>query len=335
MTRFCIYGTGAIGATIGGKLLQAGYDVDFIARGAQLQALRSSGLTLRSGQTIWQGPVNASDDPQQLATPDYVFITTKSYSVPQIAPQIGNMAHNGAVIIPALNGIPWWYFYSHPSNLRGHQLRSLDPDGSISQHIPPEQLIGCVVYLAGKLVQPGLVEYNPGAGPSLIIGEPDNSESLRLRTLTQHLSHAGFHPVQTQDIRSAIWHKLWGNIAFNPISALTHGTMDQIVEAYHDTDLLLAVMNEARHIAEKIGITFPESPLTRLKAVAEWRGHKTSMLQDMEMGRPTEIEAIVGAVREIGLALEESMPYLNSLYSLVKLKERFYQPQAAPANRPN
>lgn len=322
--KLAIIGAGAMGCQIGGLLQRAGHDVTFIARGPQFEALRTRGLTLTTTNDRWHGAVRAVAHGRDAGTQDAILLTTKAYQLPDAVEHIAPMLGEETIIVPAVNGIPWWYFHRHGGAFDGRELRSLDPDGVLAKSIPLDRVVGCVNYLAGTLIAPGEVHYVPELKRCLRIGEPDGAMTPRLQALGAALDDAGFAPVVSDAIRTSIWHKLWGNIAFNPISALTHGTIDQIAEGYRDIDLVSAVMNEARFIADKLGIELAQTTKSRVEAAAKMRGHKTSMLQDMEAGRATEIEAIVGVVREIGKWLEVSTPYLNSLYSLVKLKEIFY-----------
>ena len=323
-TKLCVIGAGAMGCLIGGRMARAGYPVSFIARGAQLAALQTNGLHLDTEGDHWHGAVHATEDAASLGKQDVLLITTKAHQLPALVPMLDALMHEDTIILPAVNGIPWWYFERHDGPFADRQLKSLDPEGVLYRAIAAKRIIGCVNYLAGTLTAPGHVHYVPEIERRLVIGELDGSMSPRLAMVAAMLEAAGFAPVSTPTIRETIWHKLWGNIAFNPISALTYGTIDQIAEGYRDIDLLTAVMNEARVIADKLGIALTQTTKSRIDAAAKMRGHKTSMLTDMEMHRPTEIEAIVGAVREIGKWLEVGTPYLNTLYSLVKLKEIFY-----------
>lgn len=327
--RIAIIGAGAMGCQIGGLLQRAGHDITFLARGRQLDALQRDGLRLATTGDAWHGPVRAVGDAAQAGTHDALLLTTKSYQLPQIAPMLAPMLDTDTIIVPAVNGIPWWYFYRHGGPFEGRVLQSLDPDGLLAKHIPLARVVGCVNYLAGSVVAPGEVHYVPELQRRLHLGEPDGAITPRVQALAAALDSAGFAPVVTENIRGSIWHKLWGNISFNPISALTHGTIDQIAEGYRDIDLVSAVMNEARFIADKLGVELSQTTKARVEAAAKMRGHKTSMLQDIEAGRATEIEAIVGVVREIGKWLEIGTPYLNALYSLVKLKEIFFAPASS------
>ena len=321
--KLAILGAGAMGCLMGGLAARAGHDITFIARGNTLEALRRHGLTLRTTNDVWQGAVRAVESGAEAGPMDAVVIATKANQIEAVLAHLPPMLHAETMIVPAINGIPWWYFQRHGEPFSGRSLQSLDPTGALRAAIDPARLIGCVNYLAGSMVAPGEVQYVPELQRRLVFGELDGALTPRLNALAQVFADAGFAPVQSEQIRQVIWHKLWGNIAFNPIGALTGGTIDQIAEGYRDLDLVMSVMHEARFIADKLGIELNQTTKSRVEAAAKMRGHKTSMLQDMESGRPTEIEAIVGAVREIGKWMEADTPYLNSLYSLVKLRELF------------
>lgn len=321
--KICIIGAGAMGCLIGGLVQRGGHEVSFIARGGQLDALRARGLTLETSGDRWSEKVAVSDKPESFGKQDAVLLATKSYQLPEASAQVAPLLGEDTIVVPAVNGIPWWYFHKHGGEYDGRALQSLDPDGLLAKNVPLERVVGCVNYLAGSITEPGTVHYVNELERRLVIGEPDGSMTPRLEALGKALSAGGFAPKLVNSIRQSIWHKLWGNIAFNPISALTGGTIDQIAEGYRDLDLVSAVMNEARFIADKLGIELGQTTKSRIDAAAKMRGHKTSMLQDAEQGRETEIEAIVGVVREIGKWLEVDTPHLNTLYSLVKLREKF------------
>lgn len=321
--RISIFGAGAMGCLIGGLIQRAGHDVTFIARGAQLAALKSHGLTLTTKGDRWHAPVTAASV-EEAGKQDLVIVCTKAHHLPSAAPHIARLLHADSVVVPAINGLPWWYFQKHGGQFDGRTLEALDPQGVVARHLPADRLIGCVNYLAGHVEAPGHIDYVPAIARHLAIGELDGQRTPRLEALAALLGDAGFEPVVAEDIRQSVWHKLWGNIAFNPLGALTHGTIDQLAEGYQDIDLLSAVMNEARFIADKLGVSLNQTIASRVAAAAKMRGHKTSMQLDMEGFRPTEIEAIVGAVRDIAKWMEVDTPYLNTIYSLVKLKERFY-----------
>ncbi len=325
--KYCVFGAGAIGSLIGGKLAQSGMDVSLIGRGRHLEAMQQGGLTLASdlGEEVTVHP-RAARHASELDKQDVIILSTKSHSIAASAEDIASLMHDKTVIVHALNGLPWWYFYKHGGKWDDNRLKTLDPHDSIRQTLGPDNMLGCAIYLAAHIAAPGRVEYVDNDYSSLYIGEPDNTLSERCVNICNDLQNAGIATHASEDIRTEIWHKLWGNIAMNPVTALTHATMDAVVENYDDTDLIEAIMNEARFVAEKTGILFREGPSGRIAKAAKMKGHKTSMLQDIEQGRPTEIDAIVGAVREIGAMVHVETPHLNGLYTLVRLKERFYKP---------
>jgi 2-dehydropantoate 2-reductase len=323
--RIAIFGAGAMGSLIGGCMVRAGYDVSLIGRGAHLQAMQTQGLTLAPmGGEPQHVKVKAYSDSAEAGPHDAVIVCTKTTQLADAAPKLAPLLHDTTVIVPAVNGLPWWYFFGEGGKFDGRALPLLDPHGVIARHIPPARIIGCVNYLAGQIVRPGVVEYVPELERRIALGELNGEITPRLEALGKVFADSGFAPKISNEIRTIIWHKLWGNIAFNPLGALTHGTMDQLAEGYHDHDLLMAVMNEARFIADRLGIEFGQTLENRIKAASRMRGHKTSMLQDMMAGKPTEIDAIVGVVRDIGGWMQVDTPYLNVLYSLVRLKELFY-----------
>ncbi len=230
-------GAGAMGCLMGGRLAQGGAHVSFIARGAQLAALREHGLTLSSEHSQWHGMVSATDDASTLGPQDAVILCTKAYQLPSAVAHLAPLLGDETLVVPAVNGVPWWYFEQHGGEFEGKQLANLDPDHVLKRAIDTTRIIGCVNYLAGTLTQPGHVHYVHEVKRRVVLGELGGTITPRLERLGAAFTAAGFDPVLTEDIRQAIWHKLWGNIAFNPISALTHGTIDQIAEGYHDIDL--------------------------------------------------------------------------------------------------
>lgn len=324
--KLCIFGSGAIGSEFGGHLTAAGAEVVMIGRGPHAQAMRDAGLMMHSDTTEKYAKVRVVEHAAELPKQDVVIVCIKAHAVRAAAASIASLLHPESLVVFAVNGLPWWYFHLHGGPFDGRHLQALDPNGEIAGMIQPAQVIGTAVYQATTVTSPGVIHYLDLPINTLFLGEPDRSLSPRLLSLEKTLSEGGIRTQAIADIRSRIWDKLWGNIAFNPVTALTHATMDAVVERYDDTDLMEAIMGEARAVGEKIGITFHGKPADKLEATARLKGHKTSMLQDIEAGRPTEIDAIVGAVREIGKWVEADMPYLNGLYSLVRLKEQFYKP---------
>jgi len=323
--KIAIFGAGAMGSLMGGRMVKAGYDVCFIGRGEHLRAMQTEGLTLHSAAgEREQLHVRAVTASEEAGAHDAVIVCTKAHQLEAAALEIAPLLHDNTMIVPAVNGLPWWYFFSEGGKYDGRTLPLLDPNGTIAAHMPAARLIGCVNYLAGHIARPGVVEYVPELARRIALGEITGEATPRLEALGKVFADGGFDPKISPEIRTIIWHKLWGNIAFNPLGALTHGTMDQLAEGYRDHDLLMAVMNEARFIADRLGIEFGQTLTSRIEAAARMRGHKTSMLQDILAGKPTEIDAIVGVVRDIGGWMQVDTPYLNVLYSLVRLKELFY-----------
>lgn len=323
--KLTIFGAGAIGSEFGGHLAAAGADVTLIGRGMHAQAMAERGLVMTTTQSRRSVSVRVLNETTALPKQDVVIVCVKAYAVEQAAEQIASLLHEESLAVFALNGLPWWYFQNHGGRFDGAILRSLDPQGHITRTIPAKHIIGTAVYQATTITAPGEIHYLDLPYNTMFIGELHRELTPRLQRLEAWLKDGGIRTQALEDIRAKIWDKLWGNIAFNPVTALTHATMDAVVQNYNDTDLMEAIMHEARMVGEKIGITFVGRPWHKLETSARLVGHKTSMLQDMEAGRPTEIEAIVGAVREIGKWLEVEMPHLNGLYSLVRLKERFYR----------
>ncbi len=311
---------------MGAMLARHGAEVSFIARGKHLEAMQKGGLQLHSDTgEDWSVAVPATDKASDLCPQDVVFVCVKSHQIESALANITPLLKDDTMVVFSINGLPWWYFQKEGGRFDGRTLKSLDAEGAILSAIHPDRVVGCANYLAATITAPGHIHYVNIMDPAFVIGEIDHSESDRVNQLAALCRAAGMPPKVSTNIRTEVWNKLWANIAFNPVTALTHATMDRVVEEYDDTDLILAIMNEARFIGEKLGIEFRSTPRERIAGAARMRGHKTSMLQDIEAGRPTEIKAIVGAVREIGTWLEESTPHLNGLYSLVRLKEKFYR----------
>lgn len=324
--KIAILGAGAMGSLIGGKLAANGADVTLLARGAHAKAMAERGLTLSTDAATQQVRVTVATDASDLTRYDMVWLTSKAHQLASLAPLIPNIITKDSVIIPAVNGMPWWYFYGAKGALAGTRLNSLDADGTLERNIAHAQVIGCVNYLAGSVVEPGHVHHVPVFKPSLVLGELSGEMTERLSQTIALLDGAGLMPDATADIRTAVWHKLWGNSCFNPLGALTHATMDELAKGYDDIDLIAAVMNESRFIADKLGITLGQTIQSRVDAASRMVGHMTSMQHDMLAGRETEVEAILGSVREVGRLLHTDTPYLNALYSLIRLKSRFYRP---------
>jgi 2-dehydropantoate 2-reductase len=317
--KLCIFGAGAIGAYLGVELMRGGIDVTLIARGPHLQSMKKNGVTLRIGDEEHTEYPNCSDDPAQVGPQDYVLVTLKAHSVPGVAAAMQPLLGPDSTIVTAVNGIPWWYFYKLDGPWEGHRVKAVDPDNKQWQSFGPERAIGCVVYPAAEIVAPGIVEVQPHLSQNrLPIGEPDGSRSERAKALSAALISAGFKaPVRT-DIRSDIWVKLWGNLAFNPISALTGATLEDIVGDGETRALARAMMVEGQAVAEKLGARFAIDVDKRINGAGQVGAHRTSMLQDLDLGRPMEIDALVGAVAELGRLVGIATPTIDAIYALVR-----------------
>jgi 2-dehydropantoate 2-reductase len=317
--RFAIIGAGATGGFLGVHLARAGYPVRLIARGAQLEAIRRSGLVVNrhDGTSISARP-EASDQIEAVADADVVFLTVKAHSIGTIAARLGAALPPEATLVTAQNGIPWWYFHRHGGPLDGAQLKSVDPDGSIARHINADQVVGCIVYPSTAVIRPGVVEHIEGNRFSL--GEPDRSgESLRCRTIASALVDAGLEAPIPADLREELWLKLLGNAALNPISALTRGTLADITTLPETRELAIEVMQEVDQVARAVGITIDRGVERRIRGASRVGPHKTSMLQDVEQGRPLEIDALLSAVLELGGFLQLDLPHLRTLRACCKL----------------
>jgi 2-dehydropantoate 2-reductase len=314
--RICVYGAGAIGGLIGARLAQAGEDVTLIARGPHLAAMRERGLRLLAdGKEATLRPKTAATA-AEAGPQDHVIVALKASAVAGAVEAMQPLLGPATAVVMAVNGLPWWYFHGLEGPWRDRRLMSLDPEDKQWQGIGPDRVIGCVVYPAAEVVEPGVIRHISGDRFSL--GEPDGSRSSRVEALSQAFIRAGFKaPVKT-DIRTEIWVKLWGNVAFNPISALTGGTLRQICTDPVTRALARRVMGEAEAIAAEFGITMPIDVERRIEGAAGVGDHKTSMLQDFERGRPIELDAIVGAVAELGRLVDLPTPPIDAVFALTR-----------------
>jgi 2-dehydropantoate 2-reductase len=317
--RIAIVGAGAIGGYLGTRLAAAGTEITFIARGANLQAIRSQGmkLILEDGSELQARGARACEKMSEAGAHDVVLLTVKAHQVSAIAPELHHLLHGQTSIVTMQNGIPWWYFQKHGGQYEGKPVAAADPDGSIARHIDPARIIGCVVYPAANLVAPGVVQIVEGNRFSL--GELDGATTPRLQAIAATLIAAGFKAPISSEIRSEIWLKLWGNSSFNPISALTHATLADICRFALTRDLAARMMGEAEAIAGKLGITFKVGIDRRIAGAEKVGAHKTSMLQDVEQGRPIEIEALVGSVVELGTLTGMPTPHISAVYACASL----------------
>jgi 2-dehydropantoate 2-reductase len=307
---FAIVGAGATGGFLGAHLARSGQEVILVARGSHLAAMRERGITVRSGGEEFTARPECTDDLAAIGRAEVVFLTLKAHSVPALAPAIGTALAPGACVVGAQNGIPWWYF-------QDRHLESVDPGGVIAASIPYQRVVGCVVYPSTRIVEPGVVEHVEGTRFSL--GEPDGSRSERVQAIAAALVKAGLKaPIQPR-IRNEIWLKLLGNATLNPVSALTRATLEQIVTSPATRELVRTLMEEVDLVAKALGIEVPLTIEKRMEGAAATGSHRTSMLQDLDAGRPLEVEALLGAVVELASEAGVAVPSLKTVYGLTKL----------------
>ena len=317
--KIAVVGAGAIGGYLGAKLSIAGEDVTFIARNQNLAAIQANGFKLLLEDGIEQhAPLaRAVQNTADAGPQDVVLITVKAHQVAAVAPQMSALLGPNTAIVTLQNGIPWWYFHGLPGPWQGQRLESVDPGGVIASHIDNSRIIGSVVYPASELIAPGVIKVIEGNRFSL--GEPDGSKSERVQVISQALARAGFKAPVSSDLRSEIWLKLWGNLTFNPVSALTHATLAQICRFPQTRDLALGMMAEAQQVAEKLGVRFRISLERRLAGAEAVGEHKTSMLQDVEQGRPLELNALLGSVIELARLTDTPVPRCEAIYACCAL----------------
>ncbi len=318
--RICVYGAGAIGGYIAVLLARSGIETSVVARGPHLQAIQQNGLTLKIAGEIHTVKLAASHEPATLGEQDYVVVTLKAHQIAAVAAQIKTLCGPETAILYAINGVPWWYFYGLEGPYHNHRLASVDPGGAIWDTLGPERALGCVVLPAAELVSPGVIEHRDS--DRLPIGEPDGSKSARAAILSQAMIKAGLRaPLRTR-LRDEIWVKLWGNVAFNPVSALTGATLKAIVDDPQLRALVRRAMLEAQRIGEALGATFPIDVDRRIAGSGEVGEHKTSMLQDLERGRAMEIDPMVTAVAELGDLTGVETPTIDAILALVRGRAR-------------
>ena len=317
--KIAIIGVGAIGGYIGSKLALADEDVTFIARGANLEALRSRGIRLitADGEDQTVAKVKATSDYAAAGPHDVVILAMKAHQVEAVAREVPKLFGPDTVVVPMQNGIPYWYFHRHAGELAGTRVESVDPSGLIGENIPCERVIGCVVYPAAELISPGVIKHVEGN--RFPVGEPDGTSSERVLRVSECFIRAGLQAPVLADIRSEIWLKLWGNLTFNPISALSRATLAGICQYPPSRAIAAAMMSEAQSVANKLGITFRVSLEKRIAGAEKVGHHKTSMLQDVEAARTLEIDALLGSVVELARLTDTPTPHIDTVYALTKL----------------
>jgi 2-dehydropantoate 2-reductase len=318
--KICVYGAGAIGGFMGARLALAGHEVTLIARGPHLEAMKARGLKLISeGKTEIVRP-RVTGDSREAGPQDYVILSVKAHALAAIADAVQPLLGERTALVPAINGVPWWYFYKLPGPYENTKLQSVDPGGVLWEKLPPSRVIGCIVYPAVDVLEPGVIEHT--YSNRFDIGEPDGSKSGRVQAFSQAMISAGFRAPVRPRIRDNLWIKLWGNLSFNMICALTHATLDVVTGDEGTRALARTMMLEGQRVAEKLGIEFPLDVDRRIAGAAEVGVHKPSTLVDLERGRPMEIDPLLGAVVEMGRLVGLPTPTCDTVLALIRLRAR-------------
>ena len=315
--RIVIAGAGAIGGYIGARLAKSGADVVLFARGPHLRAMQEHGLRVISPDGDFEVKPQVTGDLATIGKADVVFLGVKAHGLTTLAPQLRSLFGPDTAVVSTQNGIPWWYFQGYGGELEGLRLERVDPGGVIAASIEPRRVVGSLAYFATDIVEPGVIRHTEGN--KISFGEPDGTKSERARKIAKPLIAAGFRCPINQRFRHEIWVKLLGNVAFNPISALTGGTLEELARHPDVSKVVRELMAETEAVAGKLNIELPISIDQRMAGAEKVGAHKTSMLQDLEAGRPLEIEAIVGAVVELGERLGVAMPATRTVYACAKM----------------
>lgn len=318
--RIAIVGAGAIGGYFGGLLARAGHDVTLIARGAHRDAVRANGLTVESKDDVFTTHPACTDNPAEAGAQDLVILSLKAPAVPAMAEKMLPLFGPDTAMITAMNGVPYWYFHKHGGPLDDARIAAVDPGNKQWDLIGPQRAIGSVVWVAGSIKAPGVIHH--GGGNRLPIGEPDNSRSDRVQRFSAALTAAGIDAPVQDNIRQEIWTKLWGNLSFNPVSVLTYGTLEGLARDPDARRVLGAMMEESKLVGETLGIKFPVTPAERMTMAEKVGPHKSSMLQDLEGGRPMEIDSLLGVIAELARKLDIPTPTIDTVLALVKTRAR-------------
>ena len=318
--KIAIVGAGAIGGWMGVHLARAGAQVSVLARGETLTALQKNGLQLHQGGELHAVPVTASNDAATLGVQDLVVISVKAPALASVAAQVGPLIGPNTLVLTAMNGVPWWFLQGFGGPVEGRSLSSVDPSGAIAQALPAAHIIGCVVHASCSVDAPGVIRHHFGDG--LIVGEPSGQPTARVQALHALLQQAGFNATLSPQIQKDIWYKLWGNMTVNPVSAITGATTDRILDDELVRGFISNVMLEAKTIGERIGIPIAQAPEDRHAMTRKLGAFKTSMLQDVQAGKPVELDALVSAVRELGQLTQVATPFTDALLGLSRLQAR-------------
>jgi 2-dehydropantoate 2-reductase len=315
--KVCIYGAGAVGGFLGARLARGGCDVSAVARGATAAALRRHGWRVQSGDTLETAPVTVAEDPAALGTHDVVVIAVKGPSLPAVAAHVAPLLRPETIVLTAMNGVPWWFFHGFGGRFAGTRLTAIDPEGAIAAAIEDRHVLGCVVHMSCATPEPGLVRHV--FGNQLIIGEPNRQMSARAQAVADLLVQSGFATTVSTSIQSDIWYKLWGNMTMNPVSALTGATVDRILDDPLLHRFCLDAMAEAAAIGMAIGCPIAQSGDDRIAVARKLGAFRTSMLQDVDAGKPVELDALVTVVREIGQRVGIATPNIDTLLGLARV----------------
>lgn len=321
--KICVVGAGAIGGLIGLKFAKAGEEVSLIDVGPHLEAIKKNGLKLTSHdgtEEVVSDFAHVTDNMAEVGPQDVVIIALKTQIIESVVDDLAALNGPDTMIVPVQNGLPWWYFQKHGGEYDGQRVNTVDPNGVLMEKFDPDRLIGCVVYPAGEITEPGVVHHVEGN--RFPVGELDGSETERVQRLADCFNNAGFKSFVLDNIRAEIWLKLWGNLSFNPISALSHATLVDICQYDLTRGLAEKMMVEAQEIAGKLGITFRVPLEKRIEGAEKVGKHKTSMLQDVEAGRRLELDALIGAVIELGELTKTPTPHIDAVFALVKLLDQ-------------
>ncbi|HEX6297396.1 MAG TPA: 2-dehydropantoate 2-reductase [Burkholderiales bacterium] len=316
--KICIYGAGAVGGLMAAWLVRSGHDVCVVARGRHLEAIRAGGLRVKSRDGVETFELHAESDPAKLGSQDYVLVVVKAQSLTEVAAGIGPLLGKDTSIVTAMNGVPWWFFDRLGFHNGGERLESLDPGGRLSRAMPTERIVGCVIHLAASTPQPGLISHNMGR--KLILGEPGGRNGARTGRIAEALSAAGFEVVLSECIEKDFWVKLLGNVSFNPVSALTVSTADRLIEDSEVKRYMVEIMREVLEIGRAVGVDADIDPEARIEMARVLGPFKTSMLQDLEAGKPLEVDGLLAGTLEVARKAGVRAPFTESLFGLIRAR---------------
>ena len=316
--KICVYGAGAVGGLMAAWLSRAGHEVSVVARGAHLAAIRAKGLRVRSGGKLEKFSVKANKDPAAFGPQDYVIVAVKAQNLGEVAVRIAPLVGKNTSILTAMNGVPWWFFDRLKFGNGRERLESLDPGGRLSRAMPTDRIVGCVIHLAASMPKPGLISHNMGM--RLIVGEPGGKNTGRTERIAQALTAAGFEVIVTTEIEKEFWVKLLGNVSFNPVSALTQTSADRLIEDREIKGYMVAIMREVLAIGRAVGVDAAIDPEARIDMARVLGKFKTSMLQDMEAGKPLEIDGLLAGTLEIAQKAGVRAPFTESLFGLIRAR---------------